>query len=74
MILLFALLILILLALHLDNQYRLELVAILISLFVEMLFIKHLLKVSWKKSIIMVILSILCPIVIGFIVKVLFGL
>lgn len=74
MILSFALLIWILVVLHLDNQDRLQLAAILVSLFIEMLLIKYLLKVSWKKSIIMVVLSILCPIVISFFVRILFGL
>lgn len=57
----------------LENRWAL--IAILVSLFIEILLIKKLLKISWKKSIIMVFLSILCFIIISFFVRsILFGL
>ena len=52
----------------------LAILAILVSLFIEMLLIKNLLKVSWKKSIVMSVFSILCSIAIVFLVIVLFDL
>lgn len=56
----------------LDASERLETVAIAVSIFIEVLLIKYLLKISWGKTIIMVILSHLFPTVISFLVSVLY--